>query len=74
MEIEFKISPSSSEDLIIFKMNGLLLYLYSEKLLAEDALQSALKEGFKVVDKVLLQAKIADAVIVKESQEVFERV
>ena len=78
------LSPKSHEDLIIFKMQTIILCLYPVDLLAQDAqIQNSIDQGFRsitlscnlesqtLVDAMLQQAKAAGAKILKEAQTVF---
>ena len=75
--------PSSNEDISFFKLNGILLSLYSREKLAEDATVSSEGHGFKgftlafntrskeEVDQIINDLAASGVRIVKKPQEVF---
>lgn len=79
----WKQSSSSTGDLVLYPLGGIVLSLYPKKLLAEDANVSETGSGFPgmtlsynaksedEVNKVMEQAQKAGAVIVKPAQKVF---
>ena len=79
----WKPSSASSEEIVFFQLGGIVLALYPNDKLAEDALQNSLGSGFKGmtlaqnvpakedVAIVLHHAQQAGATIVKEAQDVF---
>ncbi len=80
----WKRAAASSDAICVFQLHGIVLCLFPEKLLAEDAtVDSKAREGFRGVTfaynvaskdevaTVLLEAKRAGAKIVKEAQDVF---
>ena len=82
-QLGFEKSKSSTEGVTFFKSRGAVLGLYSRTALAEDAAVSPEGEGFRgialahnvrrkeEVDMVLLGAKRAGGIIVKDGQDVF---
>ncbi|MBA3720824.1 MAG: VOC family protein [Parachlamydiaceae bacterium] len=79
----WKASSMSNENFVVISLNGIVLCLYQEELLAEDALQKKCPLGFRgvtvsqnvtskaEVNQVLEHAKAIGAKIVKPAQEVF---
>ncbi len=79
----FKRTPVGSDAIAAFQLQGIVLCLYPEELLAEDATVDNVRSGFRgvtlaynardkaAVDAVLEEAKQAGATIVKEAQDVF---
>lgn len=82
-KLGWKASSVSSEHMAIFQANGILISLYPEQLLAEDAMVATSHRGFRgvtlahnvgdknLVRQVLEQARQAGGTIVKEAQDVF---
>lgn len=81
--IGFKAAPVSNDHITLFQLQGIVLCLYPEPLLAEDALQGQVKKGFRgitfaysvanksEVAEVLEEVKRAGATVVKPAQDVF---
>ena len=79
----WKKSSSSTDDLALFPLGGIVLALYPRKLLAEDAMTDPAGTGFpgitlsynakseQEVNEVLLEAKGLGATIIKPAQKAF---
>jgi predicted lactoylglutathione lyase len=79
----WKASSVSNEHMVAFQTKGIVLCLYPEKLLAEDATVDHKRQGFRgitlaynvaskeEVNKVLNEAELVGANILKPAQEVF---
>lgn len=79
----WKRSPMSSENIVFFELNGVLLSLYNREALAEDATVDAAGSGFKgftlahnlgsetEVDNLINDLRGKGVTIVKEPQKVF---
>lgn len=76
-------SSASNDHLVAFQANGIIVCLYPEKLLAEDAMTDKVSQGFRgftfaynvanreEVDRILTEAEKSGAAIVKKAQDVF---